>query len=97
MKLNPVSEGKEGDPSRVILVKEPRYSFKILVNKCSIVADFKKHPNAEPASRKVRLVRFQENPTQNWGPKARAGKRAIDFSKQQSSKKVKKDAIQNNV
>jgi tRNA (guanine26-N2/guanine27-N2)-dimethyltransferase len=30
------------------------------------------HPEANPASRKIRLVRYQENPTKFWGPKARA-------------------------
>lgn len=33
---------------------------------------FDLHPEANPASRKVRLVRYQENPTKFWGPKARA-------------------------
>ena len=38
--------------------------------------NFQKHKDAEPASRKIKLVRFQENPTANWGPKKRAsGKR----------------------
>lgn len=29
-------------------------------------------PEANPASRKIRLVRYQENTTKFWGPKARA-------------------------
>jgi hypothetical protein len=33
------------------------------------VADFTVHPLSEPLSRKIKLVRYQENPTPNWGPK----------------------------
>ncbi|KAI8818492.1 N2,N2-dimethylguanosine tRNA methyltransferase-domain-containing protein [Fimicolochytrium jonesii] len=29
---------------------------------------FEMHPKANPPSRKVKLVRYQENPTKNWGP-----------------------------
>ncbi|KAI8055218.1 N2,N2-dimethylguanosine tRNA methyltransferase-domain-containing protein [Syncephalis plumigaleata] len=38
----------------------------------SIQVDFTEHPNANPESRKHKLVRYQENPEKNWGPKARA-------------------------
>lgn len=37
-----------------------------------IQADFTIHPNANPSSRMQKLVRFQENPEKNWGPKCRA-------------------------
>jgi tRNA (guanine26-N2/guanine27-N2)-dimethyltransferase len=30
------------------------------------------HPDANPPSRKYKLVRYQENPEKFWGPKARA-------------------------
>jgi tRNA (guanine26-N2/guanine27-N2)-dimethyltransferase len=42
----------------------------------SFIADFKIHKGAEPPSRKIKLVRYQQNPERNWGPKPRAsGKR----------------------
>lgn len=42
----------------------------------SFIADFKIHKDAEPPSRKIKLVRYQQNPEKNWGPKPRAsGKR----------------------
>ncbi|RKO89108.1 N2,N2-dimethylguanosine tRNA methyltransferase, partial [Blyttiomyces helicus] len=31
-------------------------------------ADRGKHPKADPPSRSIKLVRYQENPTKNWGP-----------------------------
>lgn len=82
VKLHPVSEGKEGDPSRIILSTEAREQ-----------SDFTIHKNCEPESRKVKLVRFQENPTVNWGPKARAGKRSSQPNQQQKNqtKKQKKE------
>jgi tRNA (guanine26-N2/guanine27-N2)-dimethyltransferase len=33
------------------------------------------HPEAEAPSRRLKLVRYQENPTPYWGPKAKAHKR----------------------
>ncbi|KAJ1921184.1 RNA methyltransferase tRNA(m5U54)methyltransferase [Mycoemilia scoparia] len=33
--------------------------------------DFTLHPDANPESRKIKLVRFQQNPEKFWGPKAR--------------------------
>ncbi|SAL98380.1 hypothetical protein [Absidia glauca] len=50
------------DPARNILAKEP-----------SITVDFTRHPDAVAESRKG--VRYQLNPTPNWGPKARAVKK----------------------
>ncbi|RUO96870.1 S-adenosyl-L-methionine-dependent methyltransferase [Jimgerdemannia flammicorona] len=49
---------------------------KILEKPASFEADFTKHPEASPASRTIKLVRFQVNPEPNWGPKARAGKKS---------------------
>ncbi|KAH6584004.1 hypothetical protein BASA61_007766 [Batrachochytrium salamandrivorans] len=44
---------------------------KLLATESKIVANFEKHPKATPDSYKYNLVRHQENPTANWGPKAR--------------------------
>ncbi|ORY00484.1 N2,N2-dimethylguanosine tRNA methyltransferase [Basidiobolus meristosporus CBS 931.73] len=52
-------------------ISENSPAFKILSKKPSFDADFTQHPDATPGSRKIKLVRFQQNPTKNWGPKAR--------------------------
>ncbi|KAI9219578.1 N2,N2-dimethylguanosine tRNA methyltransferase [Blastocladiella britannica] len=39
------------------------------------VIDWTYNKLSNPPSRKIKLTRFQENPTKNWGPKARAGKK----------------------
>jgi tRNA (guanine26-N2/guanine27-N2)-dimethyltransferase len=58
VKKNPVKEAKEGDPARVVLSKEPKFE-----------ADFTLRDDAEPPSAKQKIVRYQANPTANWGPK----------------------------
>ncbi|KAL1925616.1 uncharacterized protein VTP21DRAFT_499 [Calcarisporiella thermophila] len=62
VKAHPVTEKniKAGSPAAKILSVEP-----------IIEANFTKHPESEPESRKVKLVRYQANPEKNWGPKAR--------------------------
>ncbi|ORZ33945.1 N2,N2-dimethylguanosine tRNA methyltransferase-domain-containing protein [Catenaria anguillulae PL171] len=55
-------EQPEGSVARAIMSKES-----------GITVDFKYHKKCNPPSRKIKLVRFQENPTKHWGPKARAG------------------------
>lgn len=54
----------ENSPARAILAKEP-----------SIEVDFTRHPKAFSESKSEHLVRYQVNPTANWGPKARAGQK----------------------
>ncbi|KAI7900790.1 N2,N2-dimethylguanosine tRNA methyltransferase [Cokeromyces recurvatus] len=54
----------ENSPARRILAKEP-----------TIEVDFTRHPKAMPESKHEHLVRYQVNPTPNWGPKARAGQK----------------------
>jgi tRNA (guanine26-N2/guanine27-N2)-dimethyltransferase len=36
---------------------------------------FERHPDAVQQSKQMGISRFPENPTANWGPKSRAGKR----------------------
>jgi tRNA (guanine26-N2/guanine27-N2)-dimethyltransferase len=64
VKKNPISAKRlEGDtPATRILAKESSFE-----------ATFDMHPLADPPSRKIKLVRFQDNPP-DWGPKARANK-----------------------
>ena len=63
MKKNPVnlSRIKSGSPAKAILEKEP-----------AITANFTVRQDANPVSRKKKLVRYQANPEPDWGPKARA-------------------------
>ncbi|KAL2086869.1 hypothetical protein ACEWY4_017928 [Coilia grayii] len=62
-KANPVKRERlsETSPAYQILTKEP-----------TLQACFDVREDANPQSRKRHLVRFQENPQANWGPKARA-------------------------
>ena len=40
--------------------------------RCSFEANFISHPLTVTQSSKVKLVRYQQNPTPNWGPAAKA-------------------------
>ena len=62
-KLHPVKRKKKGAPGTAILNKESQ-----------IQASFDPVPGANPSSRQQKLLRFQENPEANWGPKARYGR-----------------------
>eukprot|EP00118_Oscarella_pearsei_P012797 m.96803 g.96803 ORF g.96803 m.96803 type:complete len:518 (+) comp36924_c0_seq3:90-1643(+) len=66
IKDNPVNWKKisERSPSAVFLSKER-----------SIEANFTVRADADPPSRRKGLLRFQENPEANWGPKSKAKKR----------------------
>ena len=44
-----------------------------------IQADFSPRPEANPPSRRLKLVRFQENPTDHWGPLPKAKKQVGRF------------------
>lgn len=81
-KLHPVSQKRliEGTPAYNILKVEPQK-----------VHSFQMHPNANPESRKLGYVRFQENPAAFWGPGTRAtamiGEEKIDKSKRNQGKR----------
>ncbi|KAG0258329.1 RNA methyltransferase tRNA(m5U54)methyltransferase [Mortierella polycephala] len=62
VKLNPVKNVKPESPAGRILAVEPKK-----------IANFEMHPDARSDSRKNNLVRYQMNPTKNWGPQSRAG------------------------
>lgn len=59
----------EGSPARAILSKLPTNP--------DLVVNFEPHPNANPVSRQVKLVRFEDHKGKNWGPKTRAKKRCV--------------------
>ncbi|VDB83009.1 unnamed protein product [Peniophora sp. CBMAI 1063] len=63
IKTNPVRMDKvaELSPSRVLLAKEAQQE-----------ANFEKHPESPLPGWKVKLVRYQTNPTPNWGPGSKA-------------------------
>ncbi|KAF9341684.1 RNA methyltransferase tRNA(m5U54)methyltransferase [Linnemannia elongata] len=83
VKLNPVKNIKPESPAGRILAVEPK-----------TIANFEMHPDAKSESRKTNLVRYQVNPTKNWGPQARAGganKRKADDDSAKPSKNGKTD------
>ncbi|XP_004342670.2 TRMT1 protein [Capsaspora owczarzaki ATCC 30864] len=59
-------------------VVENSPAFRLLAKDPVAEADFTLHKDAVPPSRKFKLVRFQENPTSDWGPKGRARKRVAE-------------------
>ena len=63
VKDHPVSAKRltEGSIAQAILQQEPR-----------LEVSFAAHPGANPASRQKGLVRWQQNPEPEWGPKPRA-------------------------
>ncbi|KAI8812146.1 N2,N2-dimethylguanosine tRNA methyltransferase [Cladochytrium replicatum] len=58
-----------------VKLRENGPAVAILKSQASTKANFNKHPDAVRPSKQMKLVRFQENPTKFWGPKARARKR----------------------
>ncbi|KAJ2447616.1 RNA methyltransferase tRNA(m5U54)methyltransferase [Coemansia sp. RSA 2424] len=44
---------------------------KLLAKAITTEISFKEHKDANPESRRIKLVRYQMNPEKNWGPKAR--------------------------
>lgn len=82
IKLNPVREEsiKPGSPGATILRRrEPATEI-----------DFTHHKGARAASKEKGLVRYQVNPTENWGPKAMAKGTTSDTSKQFRVKEKRK-------
>ncbi|KAG6866945.1 hypothetical protein C0991_003861 [Blastosporella zonata] len=73
IKHNPVKMDNvsENSPTRRLLAKEPSFE-----------ANFKKHPDSVTPSGKMKLVRYQENPTSHWGP----GTKAVGGSKRKRTK-----------
>jgi tRNA (guanine26-N2/guanine27-N2)-dimethyltransferase len=63
VKKHPVKMEKilPNSPAQVLLQKEPSFEAK-----------FTSHPLTVTQSSKVKLVRYQQNPTPNWGPAVRA-------------------------
>ncbi|EGN95938.1 hypothetical protein SERLA73DRAFT_111881 [Serpula lacrymans var. lacrymans S7.3] len=63
VKKHPVRMDKisEHSPARQLLSKEPRAE-----------ANFSRHPQSVTQSSKVKLVRYQQNPTPHWGPGTKA-------------------------
>ncbi|KAF5365606.1 hypothetical protein D9758_003320 [Tetrapyrgos nigripes] len=72
VKKHPIKNVSERSPAQRLLEKEPR-----------LEANFKHHPHSVTPSSKVKLVRYQETPS-NWGP----GTRATGASKKRKVKDV---------
>ena len=66
---------KEGSPATALLSKTSRWAFgtfnETKLTRLSLEANFQRHPEVSTLS-KVKLVRYQQNPTANWGPGAKA-------------------------
>ncbi|KAL3866784.1 hypothetical protein ACJMK2_044054 [Sinanodonta woodiana] len=79
IKGHPIHERhlKPGTPSAAILAKE-----------ATINVNFDIHPEANPKSRQQGLVRWQQNPEPDWGPKSRA-KKTDDENSQTVDKREK--------
>jgi tRNA (guanine26-N2/guanine27-N2)-dimethyltransferase len=60
IKKNPLTGSKQSDtsPSFVILSQEPAI----------VDVNFECKPESIPSSSKFHMVRYQQNPTANWGP-----------------------------
>ncbi|KAI9102722.1 N2,N2-dimethylguanosine tRNA methyltransferase-domain-containing protein [Phlyctochytrium arcticum] len=58
-------------------IKNPSAVAKVILGKeIRHVVNWEPHPGANPESRRLKLVRYQENPTANWGPMVRPTCRA---------------------
>lgn len=64
-------------PVRTDKLSQNSPALSLLAKEAATETDFTSHPDSVTASSKVKLVRYQQNPTPNWGPgtKAAAGKR----------------------
>ena len=84
VKEHPVKPVSEKTPGSVILAKEP-----------TIKANFTRVSSAQSKARQERVARFPQNPTENWGPKRRAGKfrdEESDAKKRRADMEVKRRA-----
>ncbi|KAJ3037918.1 tRNA methyltransferase 1 [Rhizophlyctis rosea] len=83
VELNPVkAKDNLNAPGSVILAKER-----------TLDVNFERHPKADPESRKVKLVRFQFNPTKNWGPLAKPGAKEKPNKQQKGQKRRAEEAV----
>jgi len=86
IRLHPVKleNISEASPARRLLAKEPKYIGNFIEGMnhgltsaiYSFEANFRRHPDSVTPSGKVKLVRYQENPTSHWGPGTKAGGKA---------------------
>ncbi|ORX69915.1 N2,N2-dimethylguanosine tRNA methyltransferase [Linderina pennispora] len=59
------------EAGRSTKIVEGSTADKILAKDITTDINFKTHKDANPESRRIKLVRYQINPEKNWGPKAR--------------------------
>lgn len=79
VKLNPIK--------RVANQSSP--AFQILAQESTTTATFESRGDAEPLSVKASMIRYQENPTPNWGPMSKPGmtkRKAAQVSEDQIKK-----------
>ncbi|GFT82661.1 hypothetical protein NPIL_177331 [Nephila pilipes] len=76
VKLHPGKKTLQLEPSKTIMSKES-----------SIEVSFEPHPNAEPLSRLNNLLRYQINPSRNWGPQCKATTNLIEDEEEKPKKR----------
>jgi tRNA (guanine26-N2/guanine27-N2)-dimethyltransferase len=72
-----------GQIARTLLEKPQQYVHTALpciriANCCRAEVNFQKHAGVVSRSSEIKLVRYQVNPTANWGPKPRAKRKRDD-------------------
>lgn len=60
-------------PVRMDKVSETALARQLLAKEARVEANFTRHPRSVTQASKVKLVRYQQNPTPNWGPGTKAG------------------------
>lgn len=55
---------------------------------CRSIANFTRHPGSVTASGKVKLVRYQENPTSYWGPGKKSTHNKVDLKRKRKDEGV---------
>ncbi|KAJ7685216.1 N2,N2-dimethylguanosine tRNA methyltransferase [Mycena polygramma] len=59
-------------PVTIANISETSLAHRLLAKEPKIEANFKTHPESVTYTSRYKLVRYQENPTANWGPKTKA-------------------------
>ncbi|KAF9464736.1 tRNA methyltransferase [Collybia nuda] len=62
----------EKNPVKMENISETSPARKLLAKPANFKANFERHPDSVTQSGKVKLVRYQENPTSHWGPGTKA-------------------------
>ena len=70
------------NPVKMEKYSETSPTYKILSQPSKTEISFEKHPNANPPSRKVRLLRYESHEGMDWGPRSKKRKTAANAAGQ---------------